>query len=79
MICQANLDKGACIVNELAEIVNHDPYCTSRDTSKFLNCSKNTVLARLNELSYKNKWSTWIFHNLSANHERERQQLVKNI
>ncbi len=40
------------IEDELEEIVNKTPYCTSRNQAKFLNCSKNTVLKRLAELGY---------------------------
>ncbi len=31
---------------------------------------------RLSELGYKNKWSTWIPHNMSPNYEQEQQWIV---
>lgn len=54
------------IMDQLTEIVDQNPYSTSRDLAKLLNCSKNTVLRRLNELGYKNKLSTWTPHGLPA-------------
>ncbi len=65
------------IVDDLVELITKNPYSTSRNLAKFLNCSKNTILRRLYDLGYKNKWSTWIPHNLSPNHEQERQRIAE--
>ncbi len=65
------------IVDDLVEPVKKNPYSTSRNLAKFLNCSKNIILRRLSDLGYKNKWSTWIPHNLSPNPEQERQRIAE--
>ncbi len=64
------------IGDDLEELVKKNPYCTSRNLAKFLNCSKNTILRRLSQLGYQSKLSTWIPHNLSPNHEQERQRIA---
>ncbi len=42
-----------------------------------VHCKKDTNTGRLKEFGYTNMWSTWIHHNLSSNHNRERLQIVK--
>ncbi len=61
----------------ILSLVNKNPYCTSRNLAKFLNCSKSIILRRLTELGYKNRWSTWIPRNLSPNHLQERQRMAE--
>ncbi len=36
-------------------------------------------MGRLKKSGYKNMWSTWIHHNLSPNHDREKLQIVQNL
>ncbi len=42
-----------------------------------VHCKKGTNTGWLKEFGYTNTWSTWIHHNLSSNHNRERLQIVK--
>ncbi len=67
---------GLQVVHELMEIVGESP-CASKYLARFLSCWNNTIMGRLKELGYKNMWLTWIHHNMSPNHGRERLQFEK--
>ncbi len=62
------------VVDEFVKIVGLSPYCMLKYFAKFL-----LIMGRLKEFGYKNMWSTWIHHNLSPNHDRERLQIVKPL
>ncbi len=36
-------------------------------------------MGRSKEFGYKNKWLTWIHHNLSPSHDRERLQIAEIV
>ncbi len=68
---------GLEFVEELVRIVGQSPNCVARYLSKSPHSKNGTNTGRLQRFGYTNMRSTWIHHNLSSNHNRERLQIVK--
>lgn len=59
----------------LKELVDADPYQTTRELANVLGCSHSTIENRLNEFGYRSLLGAWVPHNLSTVQKSQRVDL----
>lgn len=63
----------------LRELVDEDPFLTTRELAKAFDCGNATIWRHLRKLGLTNKWNIWVPHVLSPKHEETRYQISQHL